>query len=333
VSERRLSYLPALDGLRGVAILLVVGYHYFGLPLGGNQGVDLFFVLSGFLITTLLLEEREAGRISLRCFYTRRARRLFPALAVLLAAFLLLGGGLKLAAAGGLYTGNVMLAFGWFPGLRSAPIGPLWSLAQEEQFYLVWPLIIIVLGRRRLPLIFGALLILLAGYRIGVYFSGASFDRIYYGADLHSDGLVAGALLAALRHRRRSFAVPEWVGQLGGAVLLGAVIVRLDTAEWQTFSLPIVDLACVALVAAAVSQTEMARTLSTRWLVWTGTISYSLYLWHDLVRSEIHERALAIAVSFFVAWLSYRFVEQPFRRRRSAGLERADSLSPAKAAA
>ena len=114
---KRLGYVPALDGLRGIAIALVVGYHYFGIPPGGSVGVDLFFVLSGFLITTLLLEERATVGLSLRRFYVRRARRLFPALGALVVVYLLVTAAqgenhVVVAAIGISYAANAVLAFG-----------------------------------------------------------------------------------------------------------------------------------------------------------------------------------------------------------------------------
>src|SRR5690242_18357432 len=109
---QRLGYVPALDGLRGVAIALVIATHYWGLPGGGPLGVGLFFVLSGFLITTLLLEELDTGRLDLKGFYVRRCRRLFPALALLLVLYLAVRGesGLRVVALGGLYAGNIVQA-------------------------------------------------------------------------------------------------------------------------------------------------------------------------------------------------------------------------------
>ena len=151
--QRRLGHVPALDGLRGLAILLVIGGHYFLMPRGGGgTGVGLFFVLSGFLITTLLLEEHAAtGRIRLGAFYVRRARRLLPGLALLLASYLvgaIVEGRARVAlraiAAGGFYTANIAQAY-WPHLMGREPIGPLWSLAEEEQFYLVWPALLILL--------------------------------------------------------------------------------------------------------------------------------------------------------------------------------------------
>ncbi|HET9720708.1 MAG TPA: acyltransferase, partial [Solirubrobacteraceae bacterium] len=151
---RRLGRRPVLDGLRGVAVLLVIAEHT-GLLHNGFLGVDVFFVLSGFLITTLLLEEfQRAGRISLRGFYARRARRLVPALLVAVAAFLVIsaaadqsgfGDDVLAAAAGVTYITNILMALTptWLPA-----VGHLWSLGAEEQFYLLWPVVLIAAIRR-----------------------------------------------------------------------------------------------------------------------------------------------------------------------------------------
>ena len=159
---RALGYEPSLDGVRGVAVLAVVGYHADYLPRDGPLGVDIFFVLSGFLITTLLLQEWHAnGSISLRLFFARRALRLFPALAVMLVVFvassivLSLSGHLsrphfhqnmKSVALGFFYVSNIARA--WLsPDPMVPALGHLWSLATEEQFYLLWPIVLVILLR------------------------------------------------------------------------------------------------------------------------------------------------------------------------------------------
>jgi hypothetical protein len=222
---KRLGYAPALDGLRGVAIALVMLHHADVLP-GGYIGVDVFFVLSGFLITTLLLEERAAqGRISLRGFYRRRARRILPALITLLLGYLVVvalagGSGIRAVALGGFFTGNAVQAFANPNPLAQNGLGlaHLWSLAEEEQFYLLWPVVLILLARtRRLIPALATILAVALVWRGVLAAEGASFYRIYYGPDTHADGLLAGALLAALRWRGslRPRADPDPVIRLG----------------------------------------------------------------------------------------------------------------------
>jgi peptidoglycan/LPS O-acetylase OafA/YrhL len=324
--RERLGYVPALDGLRAAAIALVVCHHYFGWPFGGGVGVDLFFVLSGFLITSLLLEERTAtGAIRLRRFYWRRARRLVPALVVVLAGYLLLAAvkgrdELGTVAKAGFYTANLVQAYssGQRPPLDPTGIGHLWSLAQEEQFYLVWPWVLLLLARsRRIVFWLGLLLTGLLLYRYALLWRGVSLRRIYYSPDLHSEGLVAGALLAAFRARRPRFAVGEAIAQASVPVALICAL-GLGTGDviWA-WGLPVFELAAVGMVAAALSATAFASFFAARPLVWLGQRSYSLYLWHMPILWTVghRDRLLGLALSFLAASLSYRYVEQPFRRR------------------
>lgn len=325
----RLGYVPALDGLRGIAIALVVAFHYTGgsIPLGGGYGVDLFFVLSGFLITTLLLEERAAtGRIRLRSFYLRRARRLLPALAALLCAYLIYNAilgrdALATVAEYGLYVGNIYFVVSH--KFDNTGLGHLWSLAEEEQFYFVWPLLLLVLARTRRPVYWiAALVVGLVAYRMALILDGASLHRMYRAPDTHSEGLLLGAGLAFLR--RGGFTAGEWAGKLGLALVVPPVIV----GAWR-IGLPVFELGAALLVAAAVGNTEVARGLSVRPLVWLGRLSYSLYLWHFAILWAVglNRPLLALPLAFGCAWVSYRFVEQPFRRRRAKSV--ADTGEPA----
>jgi peptidoglycan/LPS O-acetylase OafA/YrhL len=328
--SRRLGYLPALDGLRGVAIALVM-LHHADFLAGGYIGVDVFFVLSGFLITSLLLEELELrGRISLVGFYTRRARRILPALVGVLLGYVVVvafagGAGLRAVALGGFFTGNVVQAFVVPNPLAHAGLGiaHLWSLAEEEQFYLLWPVAVILLARtRRLIPVVALLLLAVLVWKGLLAAHGARFDRIYYGPDTHADGLLAGALLATVR-RRWSLRVPEPVPILSFAlVFTGSVIGLLSDAGWL-YLWPFLLLGCVGLTAAAAADTRMAALLSVRPLVELGKISYSLYLWHWPVmvgiayRFHARHAVIALLLSLIPAWISYKFVERPFRQRRS----------------
>jgi peptidoglycan/LPS O-acetylase OafA/YrhL len=325
-----MGYVRALDGIRGIAILLVISSHYFGLPGGGPLGVGLFFVLSGFLITTLLLEEHhESGTVRLAGFYARRARRLFPALAVLLVVYAAVTGAFKVVAMAGLYTGNFFLAFRDPSPLANTALSHLWSLAQEEQFYFVWPLLLLILlrSRRALWIVAGLTLAFMA-YR-GVYISVAdvSVNRTY-APDMHSDWLLAGAVLAFAR--RRGFAASEPVAIAGFVILFAGVVVNPWTPSWFVWQAPIFLAGCTALVAVAYSPTQMRGLLSTRPLVWLGRISYSLYLWHVPVYAVLSYKhpLVALLLSIAVAWLSYAYVEQPLRARGTRTTTARESLVP-----
>jgi peptidoglycan/LPS O-acetylase OafA/YrhL len=321
---RRLGHVPALDGLRGVAIAIVVSYHYWNWPRGGWLGVDLFFVLSGFLITTLLLEERaDQGRIRLRAFYLRRGRRLIPALAVLLVTYLVIDAirgrdALGLVAHWGFYTANIYEAF--WPGvaLNNVGLNHLWSLAQEEQFYLVWPAALLAVAKLRQPArVLIALALALAVYRAGLVLDGATGIRIYFGPDTHADGLVIGSALAFARQSGKQFTPSSTDAAVTAALCVPLVALSASIPSTQMLVLPLFELAAVVFVAAAVAGTLRFP----KPLIWLGGISYSLYLWHyALLHWAFHgnHRLVALAASFGVAYASTRWVERPLRRRRRA---------------
>ena len=184
----RIGYVPALDGIRGILIIAVIGVHYFGYPIGADTSMDVFFALSGFLITTLLLEERDRkDRVSLPGFYRRRAYRLLPALFTVLGAYVIVTQvsprGLEQTAAGGFYAANIVMASGSHL-LDGTPMLVYWSLAQEEQFYLLWPLLLVLLLKRgvresRIAMALVGLVIVLAIYRAMLAVGGATASRIY----------------------------------------------------------------------------------------------------------------------------------------------------------
>jgi peptidoglycan/LPS O-acetylase OafA/YrhL len=344
---KRLGYKPALDGLRGLAILGVLFRHAFHVPLGGGFGVDLFFVLSGFLITTLLLEERErTGRISFREFYRRRALRLLPALVTMLLAFVVvdlaraalerrsdvLVDGMRALGLSAFYTANFVAAF-HRSALSHLPIGQLWSLAEEEQFYLLWPLALIVLlrgGLRRrgvmavLWILIGAVVV----ERFALTATHASPDRLYYGPDTHSDGLLLGCLVASWLRKPSRLALDRTLGFAALAVL--AAVAYDPFFEFAVVAV-VVTMASAALVTTVVAQPDglVARAASIRPLVLIGRISYGLYLWQGLTLWTVGpaHRWLGVFLAFVMAGLSYRYVEQPFLRRKRRRAERTPATS------
>ncbi len=333
---KRLGYVPALDGLRGIAILAVIGVHAFGKPLGGFYGVDLFFVLSGFLITTLLLEEHDrSGGIAMGSFYRRRAYRLLPGLLAVVAAYTALTvaspRALEQVAAGALYGANFVLASGSHL-VDGTPFVPFWSLAEEEQFYLLWPLLLLLLLRRevresRVAWALAGLVVVLVAYRSGLALAGASYTRLYYAPDTHADGLVLGCLLALLR--RRGLRVPELLGWLGLAALVVAFAFP-SLVGGEAFELAPASIAAALLTGAAMEQGLLSRCLSFRPLVWIGLISYSLYLWHFFCLELFDWRTqVALPVALVVSALCYYKVERPLRRGFRARLGPVVEAEPA----
>jgi peptidoglycan/LPS O-acetylase OafA/YrhL len=317
----RLGHVPGLDGLRGVAIAAVTGFHFFGLR-GGFFGVDLFFVLSGFLITTLLFEELDAtGRVSLRSFYLRRARRLLPGLGAFLLVMAFLasvsytpGELAAMVASGAFYCLNVVGVLGHPPFLEG-PLGHLWSLAEEEQFYLLWPILLVTASRRmresRLALIFASLFVVLVAYRAILAGAGASWMRLYFAPDTHADGLVLGCLAAMLR--RRGMRIPGRAGWPAFAAFALALVLGAETLSWTAYGLPVVEVACAVLLMAALEPGPLRLLLSSRPLIWLGLLSYSLYLWQSDEHTWVAWVFTAVA-----APVSYYVIEKPFRSRRSA---------------
>ena len=377
-----LPHVGALDGLRGLAVVAVILYHagVSWLP-GGFLGVELFFVLSGYLITSLLLAEwLERGTIALPAFWARRARRLLPALVVLVivvglyyaldgnaqAVPGLLGDGL---AALLYYSNWHQVAVGTNYFVASGPVSPFqhtWSLAIEEQFYALWPLIVlgsVSLVRSRRGSSAASLRALLGVALIGVaasalmclleFAGGAGIDRVYYGTDTRASGLLAGAALAiwlALRRSEGRAAINRRAGLsvaavAGLALVFAAIRLANSSSAWLfPWGLLAVDAATVTVIAAAVLApgTLASRLLSVAPLRATGRISYGLYLWHFPLflwldtgttgLSGLSLLAVRVAVTVGVSIVSYVFVEQPIRQRRRPGWL-IGSLAPVGAAA
>lgn len=321
-------YFPSLDGLRAVSILLVVGLHSqdgLWMKLHGTIGVTVFFVISGWLITTLLLrEESRRGRVHLGKFYLRRGFRLLPVYFTVLAVFVLLIVVLNLQWGHDGFIGGLpyYLTYqnDWAP---TSLFGHTWSLAIEEKFYVVWPLLafaVAAVRRFRLPLL-GALL----AFTLGAEQSQAV--PVYYFATYTP--LVLGCLLAVLMQDRRAYgwlAVlthPLFTGLIVTAAAAQALLFESDHGHVHTlFSF----LTVLALPGLIVGSRRAAGVLSSRPLVYVGTRSYSLYLVHPLVIAvvgyvipagssnkliEVAHLAIIVAVSLLIAELLYRLVEQP----------------------
>ncbi|HEU5301568.1 MAG TPA: acyltransferase family protein [Acidimicrobiia bacterium] len=352
--EGRIRYEPGLDGLRAVAVLAVLGYHGgVGWLRGGYLGVDIFFVLSGYLITTLLLVEfGRTGTIALAAFWVRRARRLLPALGLvfvgiaLYAAFVVepeqLGRvrGDAFATVG--YVANWRFVFsgqGYFDqfGVPS-PFRHMWSLAIEEQFYLVWPFLIALVLRWRPRLVslqrgFVVAALASAVLMAVLFRSGSDPSRVYYGTDTRAQALLVGAALAAWLLRARTNRAPirpaRWVraGLAGLVVIVTMLVAVRDSASWMyRGGYLVAAVATAAVIGAAVqSRRNLVRgILSPGPLRAVGRISYGLYLWHwPIYLTVTNDRTglsgtplllARLALTFAVATASYHFLEMPIRR-------------------
>jgi peptidoglycan/LPS O-acetylase OafA/YrhL/lysophospholipase L1-like esterase len=367
-------YLPGLDGLRALAVIAVLLFHL-GYLRGGYLGVDAFFVLSGFLITRLLLEERaRRGVYSLPHFWVRRIRRLVPALLLLLVVVAVAGSHLwpdlrstirSDGTAALLYEANwhAIATSGYFARLSAAsPFEHLWSLAVEEQFYIIWPLLFWVLLRwwgarlRTVAAIVGGLAV--ASYAwMAIHFTpGGDPTRVYEGTDTRAGSLLLGAalalVLAVLATRQKDAApadaaLPRWAGPAASVVACG----WLAFAWWRlsgtsTFlyrgGLALSGVAAAVLVLACLRGGPLSRALSVRPLTELGKRSYGVYLWHWPILlwlthsltglSPLPLDALRVAVILAISWLSYALLEMPVRRGSLPRWQGAVALSSSAAA-
>ena len=337
----KLGYRPALDGLRGVAILSVLAFHthhIFGWSLlkGANAGVDIFFVLSGFLITALLIEEWEqTGDISLKSFYWRRALRLVPALLVLLTALYFLSDllfstgeandtrrGIPVAF---VYASDVALAFF---NVRLGALQHTWSLAIEEHFYLIWPVVLLAalklgLSKKRLVLLTLLMVIASALQRASLHQFGAAPVRTYYGIDTRADALLIGCVSGLcvswglVRTRAlRSLLVPAliFIGVCMVAIGYGSSFMSLGG-----FTLLAIATGLLLVNVVSGRPGYLRGFLEYGPLVWVGRISYGIYLWHYPVFKASSfldgswpiKLCVAVALTVIVSTLSYYFIEQP----------------------
>jgi peptidoglycan/LPS O-acetylase OafA/YrhL len=349
ITGRRLGHIAALDGIRAVAALAVVAFHARIAGFGnGDIGVDIFFVLSGFLITSILLARTGSGRaIDFKDFYRRRALRLLPAyFAVVIACVLLeftasYGGTFKGAVLSTFYVANLAIGA---TGVGLGTLSHTWSLSVEEQFYLVWPaLLAFLLARRgtdaRRLLVTVAGLVLLAWLMVvGLAAAGAPARIASNATPTRAVELLFGALLAIFiatpslsgaLDRCRPLSRVSLAGVTAGVLLLGLIAVPglsdnvSSVAGWPLLSV----LTCTVIYACLRGAAPLTAPLGSRVMTAVGKRSYGLYLWHFPVFVVIDtrwgidgwpERLAGLAVTFVVVALSYRYIERPFLERKDA---------------
>ena len=352
-------YMPGLDGIRALAVSAVIAYHLgFGWAPGGLLGVGMFFTLSGYLITDLLIDAWDQGRWRLRNFYLARARRLLPALFVMLAVvsiWVAVADQSRLHELRGEVVSAVLYVNNWWQISQHtsyfarfgppSPLSHLWSLAVEEQFYLLWPWLLLLglkflperaLGIRVRPRLAGVTLVLAAASAIEMallYHPSFDSTRIYEGTDTRAFGMLIGAALAMVWPSRSltthvtagARRILDTAGAIG-LVAIGVLIWR--EGAYSQFLYPygivLLSLATAAVVAvAAHPATRVGRLLGWKPLRWVGVRSYAIYLWHEPIivlttpassrGPDLLRAAAQVAASVGVAALSWRYVEDPIR--------------------
>ena len=338
-----LGYRPALDGVRGLAILLVLAVHtnhLYGWSLlrGGSIGVDIFFVLSGFLITCILLEEWAAtGSVNLRHFYWKRFLRLVPALILVVTTLLLLSDFFfsPQEAAQTRRTTPIALAYltDFFASLSpETPLGALrhtWSLAMEEHFYLIWPPLLLVLlktgaSKRVLFALTVSLALAVCFHRAMLFQFGVSPARTYFGFDTRADSLLIGCAAAMAV----SWGLLRGMSRLNGLAiaLIVVSVIGTDFASPKLhaggFTILAATTALLLINLVVTEKGTLHAVLEARPLVWVGRISYGLYLWHYPMFKWVKymnapwpvKLALAVFATFAVASLSFYLMERPLLR-------------------
>lgn len=357
------GYRPDIDGLRAIAVAAVLAFHAFpdSFP-GGFTGVDIFFVISGFLISGIILQELRAGSFTFAQFYARRIRRIFPALALVLAACLIFGWwslspydydqlGAHIAAGAG-FVSNILLwreSGYWDTESALKPLLHLWSLGIEEQYYLVWPLLLFVLRRHMERILWLILGIAAASFALNIVLVGRMPEAAFYLPVTRFWELMLGSIVAWLHlHRAQGTEVSLWrsnLAALGGAVLLVLAFVLVHDGHgfpgWWAL-LP--TMGTLLLIQSGPEAWINKRILANRVIVYVGLISYPLYLWHWPILSfarnlngglpPVSIRIGALVAGLLLACATFEWVEKPIRRMgRGAAAPQAAGLAAACVAA
>jgi len=349
------KYRPDIDGLRAVAVLSVVGFHAFPeIVRGGFVGVDVFFVISGYLISTIIFTNLGRGSFSFAEFYTRRIRRIFPALALVLLFCLVAGWMLLLSeefrllgkhvAAGAGFVSNIILwrESGYFdPAAEAKPLLHLWSLGIEEQFYIVWPLLLWLVWKGRRSFFTATLLVGILSFAANIltyrkaaianfYSPQSRFWELLIGAGLAYLVIHRGRTVAAGQALARRFgggvarlATADRLAALGALLIAFAIAVLSKSRHFPGFWALLPTLGAALIIWAGPEARFNRAVLSHPLMVWFGLISFPLYLWHwpllafpRILEGQAPEawvRLGAVALSILLAWLTFRFVERPLR--------------------
>ena len=353
--DRTIPYQPALDGLRGIAVLLVFVFHAApGILPGGFIGVDIFFVLSGYLITSVLISQLESKKPQLlRDFFVRRIRRLLPASLALIGAIVLweslYGSALSVGTRNREIRSTLLYFANWnfisqsddyFAEGSVSPLRHMWSLAVEEQFYIAWPFIVFLLwrfGARRFMMLAATLaLVGISAVLMYSMYSPVNASRVYYGTDTRAFQPLLGAALAFLVQTKKS--TPSHRAK-GFSIGWGALVFLICISIWMPDDLSayfkggafLIAMATVAIIVSLQKTTFLTKFLSAKPLVHIGVISYGIYLWHfpvtiwlsAPVEASFFDRRLTNLLQFLLtlalAETSFRLIEHPIRAATKAG--------------
>jgi len=332
------QYRPDIDGLRAVAILAVIGFHAFPREItGGFIGVDIFFVISGFLISKIIFSSLERQRFNLVEFYIRRIRRIFPALLLVMVVcftvgwFILLADEFKqlskhtMASVGFIQNLILWRESGYFDNAAEAkPLLHLWSLAVEEQFYIFWPLLLAFVWKLQWSFVKVSSFVAVVSFAVSIYLIYHSPSAAFYFPASRFWELMVGGILAFIELHRPTLIDKHRDGQsfLGFSLLIiGLLLLDKDSAFPGWWAL-LPTIGSFLIISAGSNALLNKKILSNKLMLWIGLISYPLYLWHWPILSylkiaeiemSVQVKILAISATVILSWATYKFIESPFR--------------------
>ena len=350
-STVHIKYRKDIDGLRAIAVLSVVFYHAFPkIITGGFIGVDIFFVISGFLITSIIFDNLSENTFSISNFYAKRIKRIFPSLLITLTTTLILGWFLltgeeykqlgKHILSGSIFTSNITLwhEAGYFDNTaETKPLLHLWSLGIEEQFYIIWPALLLIAHKNKINLFLTGLLIATISFFLNIKESNIDLTADFYSPQTRFWELMAGSLLALSKLEKNSlikkltpsitlfkYQIYKDLISITSFLILIFCIVKLDSRINFPGAWALIPVLCTVICIASTSNSLINNyILSNKVLVFFGLISFPLYLWHwpllsisRILTSDTPSyltQTFTIIASAFLAWLTYKFVEAPIR--------------------
>ena len=335
------NYRSDIDGLRALAVISVVIFHAFSWMIpGGYAGVDVFFVISGYLITTNILNGLNESTFTIQGFYQRRIRRIFPALVTMLAFVYALGWFVLLASeyrqlgkhvgSGASFISNIILwkESGYFDTSSAVkPLTHLWSLGIEEQFYIVWPLLLWVIFKLRLPVLVSTVVLTAISFGLGLYALDHDVVGAYYSPFNRFWELLIGAILAVVMLRRtptdKASKLQHALAFLGLALVLFTMFGLDESSKFPGWNALAPTVGAALMIGAGAHTFTARRIFSLRPVVWIGLISFPLYLWHwplltfaRIIASTVPSAGVrfgAVVLSVLLSWATYRLIEKPLR--------------------